>query len=187
MPARIPLITPESDLNPVQHRVLDALLGRRGGRIPGPYRFTLHCPEVTELMHPLGEVLRLQSTFPLRLSEMAIVSTARAWDCDYVFNAHAAGALKGGVELSVIEALQRGERPVFKQADEEAIYDFTTELCVKHKIADATYQRVLKMYDVPRVVELTMLIGYYSMVATTILAHEMPVPEDARRLSPRNK
>ena len=56
---------------------------------------------------------------------------------------------------------------------------------MNHKIADATYQRVLKMFDVPRVVELTALIGYYSMVATTILAHEMPLPEDARRLSPR--
>jgi hypothetical protein len=50
----------------------------------------------------------------------------------------------------VIEAMQRGERPVFKQADEEAVYDFTTELCVNHKISDATYQRALKMYDVPK-------------------------------------
>ena len=185
MPPRIPLITPESDLSPVQRRVLAGLLDRRGGRIPGPYRFTLHCPEITELMHPFGEKLRLQSSFPLRLSEMAIVSTARAWDSDYIFNSHSEGALKAGVELPVIEAMQRGERPAFKQADEEAIYDFTTELCVKHKISDASYQRVLKMFDVPRVVELTALIGYYSMVATTLLAHEMPVPEGARRLSPR--
>jgi 4-carboxymuconolactone decarboxylase len=185
MPARIPIITPESDLNPVQRRVLAGLLDRRGGRIPGPYRFTLHCPEITELMHPFGEKLRMDSSFPLRISEMAIVSTARAWDCDYVFNAHAAGALKGGVELSVIEAMQRGERPVFKQADEEAVYDFTTELCVKHKISDATYQRVLKMYDVPKVVELSSLIGYYSLVAATILAHETPLPDGARRLAPR--
>ncbi len=54
MPARIPIITPESDLNPEQRRVLAGLLDRRGGRIPGPYRFTLHCPEITELMHPCG-------------------------------------------------------------------------------------------------------------------------------------
>jgi 4-carboxymuconolactone decarboxylase len=41
------------------------------------------------------------------------------------------------------------------------------------------------MYDVPRVVELSALIGYYSMVAATLLAHEMPLPEGARRLAPR--
>jgi 4-carboxymuconolactone decarboxylase len=187
MPARIPLISTDSELDSEQRRVLEGLLGRRGGRIPGPYRFTLHCPEITELMHPFGEKLRLQSSFPLRLSEMAIVSTARAWDSDYIFTSHSAGALKAGVELPVIEAMQRGERPVFGQADEEAIYDFTTELCVNHKISDAAYQRVLKAYDVPRVVELSSLIGYYSLVAVTLLAHEMPLPEGARRLAPRKK
>jgi 4-carboxymuconolactone decarboxylase len=186
MAARIPIITPESDLDPEQRRVLAGLLDRRGGRIPGPYRFTLHCPEITELMHPFGELLRLRSSFPLRVSEMAIVSTARAWDAESIFNSHSQGALKAGVDLSVIEAMQRGERPVFKQADEEAVYDFTTELCVNHKISDATYQRALKMYDVPKLVELSSLIGYYSLVAATILAHEMPVPADARRLAPRN-
>jgi 4-carboxymuconolactone decarboxylase len=185
MPPRVPIITPESDLNAEQRRVLAGLLDRRGGKIPGPYRFTLHCPEVTELMHPFGEKLRLQSSFPLNLSEMAIVSTARAWDCDYVFASHSEGALKAGVDLSVIEAMQRCERPVFRKADEEAIYDFTTELCVNHKISDATYQRVLKAYDVPRAVELSSLIGYYSLVAGIMLAHEMPVPEGARRLAPR--
>ncbi len=185
MSPRIPLITPESDLDPVQHRVLDGLLGRRGGRIPGPYRFTLHCPEITELMHPLGEKLRLQSSFPVRLSELAIITTARALDSDYIFNSHSVGALEAGVEVAVVEAMQRGERPVLAAADEEAIYNFTTELCVNHKISEASYQRVLKMYDVPRVVELAALIGYYAMVAATILAHEMPVPDAARRLAPR--
>lgn len=185
MAARIPVITPESDLNAEQRRVLAGLLDRRGGRIPGPYRFTLHCPEITELMHPFGELLRLRSSFPLRVSETAICATARAWDSDYIFSSHSTGALKAGVELPVIEAMQRGERPDFKQADEAAVYDFTIELCVNHKISDATYQRALKMYDVPKLVELSALIGYYSLVAATILAHEMPVPDGARRLAPR--
>src|SRR3954464_6050478 len=147
MPARIPVITPESDLNAEQKRVRAGLLGRRGGRIPGPYRFTLHCPEITELMHPFGELLRLRSSFPLNVSEMAICATARAWDSDYIFTSHSQGALKAGVEPAVIEAMQRGERPQFKEAAEEAVYDFATELCVKHKISDATYQRALKLYD----------------------------------------
>jgi 4-carboxymuconolactone decarboxylase len=84
MAARIPVITPETELNPEQKRVLAELLGRRGGRIPGPYRFTLHCPEITELMHPFGELLRLKTNFPLRVSEIAICATARAWDSDYI-------------------------------------------------------------------------------------------------------
>jgi 4-carboxymuconolactone decarboxylase len=177
---RVPLISPESDLNAEQKRVLEGLLGRRGGRIPGPYRFTLHCPEITELMHPFGEVLRLRSTFPLRLSEFAIIITARAWDCDYVFQAHAKIALENGVSASVVEALARGERPSFDKEDEEAIYDYLTELFEKHTISDKTHARAKELFGVPRVVELTLLSGYYSMVAMTLLAHDMPLPEGVK-------
>ena len=176
---RIPIITPESDLDAEQKRVLEGLLGRRGGRIPGPYRFTLHNPAVTEYMHPFGELLRLRSSFPLRLSELAIIVTARMWDCDYVFHSHAPNGVKNGLPESVVEALERNERPKFEQEDEEAIYDYLTELHRNHAISDATHERAKKLFGIPAIVELTALSGYYGMVAMQLLAHQMPLPEGA--------
>jgi 4-carboxymuconolactone decarboxylase len=177
---RIPIITLESDLDAEQQRVLEGLLGRRGGRIPGPYRFTLHCPEVTELMHPFGEMLRMRSSFPLRLSELVIITTARMWDCDYVFQAHAPNGIKNGLPQSVVDALARNERPVFEAEDEEAIYDYLTELFEKHAISDATHARAKALFGVPGIVELTALSGYYGMVAMQLLAHEMPLPDGVK-------
>src|SRR5438128_151503 len=142
---RIPLLSLDSKFDDEQKRVLDELLGRRGGRIPGPYRFTLHCPQITERMHPLGEILRLQSSFPLRLSEFAIIITAREWDCDYVFNAHAGIARENGLSQAVIDALARNERPKFEKQDEEAIYDYLTELFRKHAISDKTHARTKEL------------------------------------------
>ena len=98
----LPLIEADGDLNPEQKRVVEALLGRRGGRIPGPFRLSLHCPELTEVWHPLGETLRLKSSFPLRLSEFAIIITARAWDCDYVFQAHKKITRENGLAQAVV-------------------------------------------------------------------------------------
>lgn len=183
---RIPLISPDSDLTPEQRRVVDAILGKRGGKIPGPFRLSLHCPAVTEAWHPLGETLRLKSNFPLRLSELVILLAARAMDCDYVFNAHAPIALEGGLARPVIDALVKGERPAFAQPDEEAMYDYCRELHERHAVSDKTYARALELFGVPGVVELTALFGYYTMVAMTILAHQMPLPETARlRLAKR--
>src|ERR1700754_4610573 len=125
---RIPLVTETSKLTPDQKRVVDGILGRRGGRIPGPYKFGLHCPAITEAWHPLGEVLRLKSGFPLRLSELVILMAARTMDCDYVFNAHAPIAIENGLAPTVAEALAGGKRPAFDKADEEAIHDFCKEL-----------------------------------------------------------
>lgn len=184
--ARIPLIEADGDLTPEQSRVVQNLLGRRGGRIPGPFRLALHCPELTEAWHPLGEVLRLKSSFPLRLSEFAILITARAWDCDYVFNAHVPHALGDGLSQSVVDALARGDRPVFDKADEETLYDYCTHLFTNHAIGENTYTRARETFGTPRIVELTALIGYYGMVAMTLLAHEMPLPKDAQyRLAKR--
>ena len=174
--ARIPLIEADGDLNPEQKRVVEALLGRRGGRIPGPFRLSLHCPELTEVWHPLGETLRLKSSFPLRLSEFAIIITARAWDCDYVFQAHEKIARENGLAQAVVDSVAKGERPKFEKEDEEALYDYCTELFEKHAISDKTYDRAKALFGVPRIVELTALIGYYGMVAMTLLAHQMPLP-----------
>ena len=183
---RIPLVTETSNLTPEQRRVVDGILGRRGGRIPGPFRFTLHCPAVTEAWHPLGEVLRLKSGFPLRLSELVIVLAARYMDCDYVFNSHAPIAIENGLAPSIVEALAAGKRPAFEKADEEAMHDFCKELAESHKVSDKTYERAKETLGVPGVVELTALFGYYTMVAMTILAHDMPVPESAKyRLAKR--
>lgn len=183
---RIPILTTESEFDPEQKRVLEGLLGRRGGRIPGPYRFTLHHAEVTEYMHPFGELLRLRSSFPLRLSELAIITTARMWDCDYVFHSHSPNAVKNGLPQSVVDALARGERPKFEKDDEEAIYDYLRELFENHAISDATHARAKALFGIPAIVELTALSGYYGMVAMQLLAHQMPLPEGVKPpLEPR--
>ncbi len=176
---RIPTFTETSDFTPLQRRVVDAILGKRGGRIPGPYRVSLHCPEITEVWHPLGEILRLKSTFPLRLSEFTILLAARGMDCDCVFNAHMTIAVKNGLPLSVIDAVARNRRPLFDDAKDEAVYDFCTELTGKKVVSDASYKCALDLFGAPGVVELTALLGYYTMVAMTVIAHEMPLPADA--------
>jgi 4-carboxymuconolactone decarboxylase len=179
--ARIPIFNENSDFNPVQRRVVDGILGRRGGRIPGPYRLSLHAPEVTEVWHPLGEQLRLKSCFTLRLSEFAIIVTARCLDCDYVFNAHAKIATDAGLSQSIVDALVKNESPVFgtdpNGNEEAAIYDYGVELFRKHAISDASYNRAKDLFGIPAVVELACLMGYYGMVAMTLLAHQMPLQE----------
>ena len=179
---RIPVISPESPLSESQRSVVNQILGTRGGKIPAPYRFALHCPEITSKWAPLGEEMRLRSTFPDRLQELAIIIAARNWDCDYVFHAHAAHAVKGGIAPSVVDAMVRNEKPSFDKEDELAVYDYCTELYEKHAISDATYERARKLFGVPGVVELTALIGYYGMVSMTLIAHQMPLAKDNRPL-----
>ena len=47
-------------------------------------------------------------------------------------------------------------------------------------VSDATYADALARFGERGVVELTALVGYYTMVAMTLNAHEIPLPEGVR-------
>ena len=69
---------------------------------------------------------------------------------------------------------------MFSKDDEEAVYEFSRQLHEKKSVDDKAYQRTLEFLGVQGVVELTALIGYYSMVAMTLIAHQIPLPEGSK-------
>jgi 4-carboxymuconolactone decarboxylase len=76
----------------------------------------------------------------------------------------------------VIDDIYAGRRPTSAEPQMLAIHDYAAELQERRSVSDATYQRVLDDWGVVGVVELTALIGYYTMVAMTLNAHEFPLP-----------
>ncbi len=176
---RIPLVT-EATMTPAQRRVHDAMVnGPRKSAPVGPLAIAMHRPELAEAMSALGLVLRFNSSFEPRLREFTILFTGRYWDCQFEWFSHEAEARKAGLSAQTIETLRRGGDK-FETADEQAIHDYAIELLRDHRAGDATYQRILAAYGTPGIVELTALIGYYSMVAMTLNAHEIGVPEGAQ-------
>jgi 4-carboxymuconolactone decarboxylase len=174
--ARIPLPTAEQ-MNPEQRRVHDAVVAGPRGALRGPLRAAIHNPELADKWQQLGELLRYRTSLSPRLSELAILATARHWSCQFEWFAHEPHARKAGLPEAVIEAIRHNKRPAFESTDDEAIYQYAIELHRTHFVSDATYARVLERFEVRGVVELTALVGYYGMVAMTLNAHELPLPE----------
>ena len=107
-------------------------------------------------MSDLGLVLRFGSSFEPRLREFTILFTGRHWDCQFEWASHEGEARKAGLSDASIETLRRGGTR-FEAEDEQAIHDYGTELLTRHFASDATYQRVLAIFGVAGVVELTAL------------------------------
>lgn len=174
---RIPLPS-VAELTPEQRRVYDAVVAGPRGVLRGPLRAAIHNPELADKWQQLGELLRYRTSLPPRLSELAILVTARHYDCQFEWYAHEPPALEGGLAPAVIDAIRHGRRPALDKPDEVAIYDYAIELHEQHFVGEATYKRALDLFGVVGVVELTALLGYYSMVAMTLNAHELPLPPD---------
>jgi 4-carboxymuconolactone decarboxylase len=175
---RIPLVS-ETNMTDAQRRVHDAMMsGPRRSPPIGPLAAAMHRPDLAEKWSDLGLVLRFNSSFPPRLREFVILLTGRHWDCQFEWFSHEAEARKAGLSNQSIETLRDGGS-TFRAADEQTIHDYATELLRDHHASDTTYQRILAAHGTAGIVELTALIGYYSMVALTLNAHEIGVPDGA--------
>ena len=60
--------------------------------------------------------------------------------------------------------------------DEEALYNFCTELHETHFVSDATYRVAFEQFGSQGVVDMTGLIGHYTMVSMTLNAFEVEIP-----------
>ncbi len=178
MPAmpRIPLPSPDT-MDAAQRPVYDRIVSGPRGKIQGPLRAALHNPELADRWQALGALLRYGTSLPPRLSELAILVTGRACDSPFEWYAHRLEGEKAGLESPIIEALLAQQEPPGLSADDALVWRFSVELNRHRSVSDATYAAAVARFGARTVVELTALIGYYTMVAMTLNCHEIPLPE----------
>lgn len=178
---RLPALS-EDNLTPEQVALLnDMRSGPRGGRvqIAGPFGVFLHAPGLGDLAQKLGAHCRYKTSLPPRLSEFAILVTARLWKAQYEWHAHAAIAERAGVSPQTIRDVKAGRTPKRCAKDERAIHDFIRELYKTRRVSDRTYARVHGFLGDAGMVDLVGILGYYGMVAMILDVFRVPLPEDA--------
>jgi 4-carboxymuconolactone decarboxylase len=116
---------------PEQFReAFDALTAESGGVIAsGPGSITINSPEMARRRNHLTSYLRYETTFPKSIQELAIITTARAMDCPYVWNAHAPAARRAGVSDALIDALRERRSLPPMNAEETAVVNYAITDC----------------------------------------------------------
>ena len=187
MPAKRPVtrLAPlmEEKLNEAQRALLESLRASPRGRslnIRGPFAAWMYAPEFGQLAQALGAHARYKTRLEPRLSEFAILCTARFWKAQYEWFAHAPIALKAGVKEKTIEALRRGRVPATAARDERAIYSFVAELYKTRRVGSRNYKRVAAFLDEAAIVELVGILGYYALIAMTLNIFGMLPPESEK-------
>jgi 4-carboxymuconolactone decarboxylase len=177
---RLALLNDEQMSAP-QRALMDAIRsGPRGKAITvcGPFAAWLHAPVFGDLAQKLGAHCRYHTSLSPRLSEFAILCTARLWRAQYEWYAHAPMAEKAGVSPKTIRDLRAGRVPKSAPKDERAIYDFVRELYRTRRVSERAYARVNGILGDAGTVELVGILGYYVMISMTLnVFRMMPPPE----------
>ena len=164
-----------------QRRVHDRIAAGPRGGVRGPLRVWLRSPDLADRLQHLGEFCRYRSSLPPRVTELAILVTARAWRSAYEWMAHAPIALRAGLDPTIVEAIRLGDPPEFSHADEAATYRLAAEIHREHAVSDATYEEARRVLGETALVELVAIVGYYTLIAMTINAFAVATPDSSEQ------
>ena len=169
------------ELNPAQKAWAEMIAAppRNAKFTNPPYRAYIRNPDLAPRLTAMSEYLRWNTSLPPRLSELAILITARQWTVQYEWFAHYPLALKGGLDPSTVNDIAAGKRPANMKDDEAALYDLAMALYVDKKVSDPVYKAALEKFGERGIMDIIGIIGYYDITSMTLITMQAAAPNDS--------
>jgi alkylhydroperoxidase family enzyme len=163
MTPRIPPLRPD-ELDDRQR----ALVGDLPGGHLGIVATFLRHPALFGPFAAFGGALTLHGRLDARSRELATLRTAVHVRSDYEWGQHAVAAVAAGtLDDGDVARVLDGARARGWSSRDAAVLDAADELHADSRVSDATWARLIEHFDVEQLIELTMLVGLYHLVAFT--------------------
>lgn len=161
-----------------QRRLYDAIAsGRRAsgpqlfplvdenGGLVGPFNAMLLNPALGDVLQQLGAAVRYHGQLSPRSRELAILTVAAGWKCEFEQRAHESVGAHIGLTRSELAAVRAGGPLELDDAEEAAVVRTTRLLTERADLDDGQYAAAEAVLGAERLFELTTLVGYYSLLA----------------------
>lgn len=172
---RLPLL-PEAERTPAQQAAAQAIIDGPRKAIFGPFVPLLHQPALMERLGEVGAALRFQGSLPDAVRELVIAATARATDNQFEWQTHAPLALRAGVAQSVLDDIAARRLPRGLADDQAAALDLLHELMTSNGLCDASHAEAERRFGRAGVVELVVLVGYFTTICWVMNVARTPGP-----------
>ncbi len=179
--SRLPELN-EANLSPEQKSIFDDIMRVRG-RVRGPFAVWLRNAELAEGTLKLQDMFASRVKMERRLIQLMILVAARFASAQYAWHIHEPHALQHGISQEIVDAIRERRTPNFAKEDERLVYDITLELFTTHRLSDRTFGRGMALFGEQQLVELVSGVGFYAMVAMTLNAFDVEVPDGKKPLA----
>lgn len=172
---RLPLLNTRESVTPDSRSVYDVIMQNRGA-VTTPVALLMHAPETARHAANLGAYLRFEAGLPPDIFELAIIAAAREFDCEFIWAAHASTAVREGVSQWIVDVVAaRGDTSDFPPRF-RAVVDFARGMVRDHRVTSATFETMRAEFGERGLTDITALIGFYLMLACTLIANDMETP-----------
>ena len=110
-----------------------------------------------------------------RLSELAILVTAKHWNAEFEWYVHEREARAAGVADETIAAIAAGRQPAL-EGDAALVYAFASTFYTNQRRLRRAVRRAVERFGERTVVELTSILGYYSLLAIVLKVFRVRAP-----------
>ena len=149
------------------------------GRLTGPFGPWLATPDFGIPAARLGELLRFGGRLDGRLRELVTMTVAAHWRTSYEWWAHSRAALAEGLPAEACQSVAAGRGWGAEHSPEWMVTRAAQSLLRTGTLDDADYAEASSLLGEEGVVELTLLVGYYSLVSFTLNAFGVEAPGGA--------
>jgi len=182
--SRLPLVAREA-MDEQGKQFYDVVTGPHSRTLvglQGPSGIWLHSPELGERVRAVNQYLRYETALERRLTELAILVTARELDNQFEWTAHEPVALKEGLDPQIIEAVKQ-RQPISGLGTKEAlIISLGRKLFRERKVDSETFAQALEAFGPQGIVELAALMGNYAGTAIMLNLVDQQLRPDQKPL-----
>jgi 4-carboxymuconolactone decarboxylase len=114
---------------------------------------------------PFGGFLLTAGKLSGRDRELLILRTAVNCESSYEWGQHVRISLDGGIEREAIDRVLEGPDAAGWSPHEAALLRAADELDEHSRISDETWEALAENYDAEQLIEVTMVVGHYQMLA----------------------
>jgi 4-carboxymuconolactone decarboxylase len=148
-------------------RILEAVPGGVENRLGDNNIFPTFAqhPDFFRAWLPFGGFLLTAGKLSGRDRELLILRTAVVCRSDYEWGQHVRISLAGGIDRETIDRVLGGPDAEGWSPHEAALLRAVDELNADSRISDETWAALAETYDAEQLIEATMVVGHYTMLA----------------------
>ena len=146
-----------------------------GAKVLNLYRVLAHNPDIFRHSLRLGGALLTRTELLPKLRELAILLIAQLTGSEYEWEQHYPIALETGVSREQANAIWNWNESTSFSSEERAVLQYTDEVTQEVTVKDETFRALKQYLNEQSIVELTLSIGYWGMVARVLVPLQVDI------------
>ena len=145
------------------------------GQVPGPHKIWVCNPTLSKTFVPVGAYYQKESTLTKAEIEITTNLINARWLAAYSNYEHEKiGEEQGHLPPEKVQALIAGLPTSFDDSRQQVVYELASALATPRVVPLGLYRRAKELLGDAGIVDVTMLMGWFTGVSLTLMAFDVP-------------